>query len=48
MFNPLTDKLYKRNFTHLKSTSSEWKLLGFDKMEVNDFENLLIDVTFYL
>ena len=25
---------------------SEWKLLRFDKMEVNDIEILMIDVTF--
>ena len=30
------------------TTSSEWKLFRFDKMEVNGFQILLIDVTFYL
>ena len=30
------------------TTSSEWKLFRFDKMEVNCFQILLIDVTFYL
>ena len=42
-------------FTHLKlwsltrsTTSSEWKLFRFDKIEVNCFRILLIDVTFYL
>ena len=30
------------------TTSSEWKLCRFDKMEVNCFQILLIDVTFYL
>ena len=29
------------------TTSSEWKLFRFDKMEVNCFQILLIDVTFY-
>ena len=29
-------------------TSSEWKLFRFDKMEVNSFQILLVDVTFYL
>ena len=35
--------------THLKLclASSEWKLFRFDKMEVNDFKILLINVTFY-
>ena len=27
---------------------SEWKLFRFDKIEVNDFQILWIDVTFYL
>ena len=43
-------------FTHLKLcladaihyTSSEWKLFRFDEMEVNSFQILLGDVTFYL
>ena len=30
------------------TASSEWKLFRFDKMEVNCFQILLIDVTFYL
>ena len=30
------------------TTSSEWKLFRFDKMEVNCFQILPIDVTFYL
>ena len=30
------------------TTSSEWKLFKFDKMEVNSFQILLVDVTFYL
>ena len=30
------------------TTSSEWKLFRFDKMEVNCFKILLIAVTFYL
>ena len=30
------------------TTSSEWKLFRFDKMEVNSFQILLIDVTLYL
>ena len=30
------------------TTSSEWKLFKFDKMEVNCFQILLIDVTCYL
>ena len=30
------------------TTSSEWKLFRFDKMEVNSSQILLIDVTFYL
>ena len=30
------------------TTSSEWKLFRFDRMEVNCFQILLIDVTFYL
>ena len=30
------------------TTSSEWKLFRFDKMEVNSFQILLVDVTFYL
>ena len=28
------------------TTSSEWKLFRFDKIEVNDLEILLIDVKF--
>ena len=47
--NPLTAKPYNQNFHPLKVvTSSEWKLFGFGKMEVNAFEILLPDVTFYL
>ena len=30
------------------TTSSEWKLFRFDKMEVNSFQILPVDVTFYL
>ena len=30
------------------TTSSEWKLFRFDNMDVNCFQILLIDVTFYL
>ena len=30
------------------TTSSEWKLFRFDKMEVNFFQILLVDVTFYI
>ena len=30
------------------TTSSEWKLFGFDKMAVNFFHIMLFDVTFYL
>ena len=52
-FNPLTATLFNRNFHSLEvvsltrsATSSEWKLLRFDKMEVDDFDILLIDVTF--
>ena len=30
------------------ATSSEWKLFRFDKIEVNSFQILLIDVTFYV
>ena len=30
------------------TTSSEWKLFRFDKMEVISFQILLVDVTFYL
>ena len=30
------------------TTSSEWKLFRFDKMEVNSFQILLVDVKFYL
>ena len=30
------------------TTSSEWKLFIFDKIEVNSFKIMLIDVTFYL
>ena len=55
--NPLTAKLFNLNFHPLtwscvsltkSTTSSEWKLFRFDKMEVNCFQILLIDVTFYL
>ena len=38
-------------FTHSltrPTTSSEWKLFRFDKMKVNSFQILLVDVTFYL
>ena len=30
------------------TTSSGWKLFRFDKIEVNDFEILLINVMFYV
>ena len=30
------------------TTSSEWKLFKLDKMEVNSFQILLVDVTFYI
>ena len=30
------------------TTSSEWKLFKFDKIEVNKFQILLINVIFYL
>ena len=56
--NPLTAKFFNLNFHPLEvvprwrcrwsTTSSEWKLFRFDKMEVNCFQILLIDVTFYL
>ena len=46
--NPLTGKLFNLNFHPLEVVSSEWKLFGFDKIEVNSFQILLIDVTFYL
>ena len=42
--NPLTAKLFNLNFHPLEVV----KLLRFDKMEVNCFQLLLIDVTFYL
>ena len=36
-------------FTHLRSTTSrKWKLYRFDKMAVNFFQIMLVDVTFYL
>ena len=42
-------------FTHLKwcladaiyNFATEWKMLGFDKVEVNEFDILLINITFY-
>ena len=55
-FNPLTDKLFNWNFYPLQVVS-RWRdpqlqvsenYSRFDKMEVNDFEILLVDVTFYL
>ena len=53
--NPLTAKLFILNFHPLEvdadaihNWSSEWKLFRFDKMEVNSFQILLVDVTFYL
>ena len=30
------------------TTLSEWKIFRFDQMEVNSFQILLVDVTFYL
>ena len=53
--NPLTAKLFNLNFHSLEVsvsltrsiTSSDWKLFRFDKMEVNYFQILLIDVTFH-
>ena len=30
------------------TASSEWKLFRYEKMEVNEFEILLFDVTFYM
>ena len=49
-FNPLTAKLFNLNFHPLEVVDrvSEWKLFRFDKMEVNYFQILLVDVTFYL
>ena len=53
---PFNDQIIKLEFSPTWScvsltrstTSSEWKLLRLDKMEVNDFEILVIYVTFYL
>ena len=47
----LTAKLAHLNFHALKvvsCASSDWKLFRFDKIEVKDFEILLISDTFYL
>ena len=40
-FNPLTAKLFNWSCVSLtrSTTSSEWKLSRFDKMEVNCFQN---------
>ena len=55
-FNPLTAKLFNLNF-HPLEVVSRWRdpqlqmsenLFRFDKMEVNCFQILLIDVTFYI
>ena len=55
-FNPLAAKLLNLNF-HALEVVSRWrdpqlqvsvKLFRFAKMEVNCFQILLIDVTFYL
>ena len=54
--NPLTAKSFNLNF-HSHEVVSRWrdpqlqvseKSFRFDKMEVNCFQILLIDVTFYL
>ena len=53
-YNPSTAKLFYWNFRPREVVSrwrdpklpSEYKLFRFDKMEVNDFEIWLIDVTF--
>ena len=55
-FNPLTAELFNFNSPPptwscvsltQSTTSSEWKLFRFDKMEVNSFQILLVDVTLY-
>ena len=55
-FNPLTAKLFNLNF-HPLEVVSRWRdpqlqvsknYVRFDKMEVNKFQILLIDVTFIL
>ena len=56
LVKPITAKLFILTFHPLEvvsrwrdpQLSSEWKLIKFDKMDVNDFEMVLIDVTFYL
>ena len=56
LVKPITAKLFILNFHPLEvvsrwrdpQLSSEWKLIKFDKMDVSDFEIVLIDVTFYL
>ena len=46
---PLYRQIIQSEFSLTRSTtSSKWKLFRFDKMEVNCFQILLIDVTFYL
>ena len=56
-FNPFTAKLFNLNFHPCtwscvsltrSTTSSEWKLFRFDILEVNSFQILLVDVTFYI
>ena len=54
--NPITAKLFNLNFSPTWScvsltrspTPSEWKLFRFDKIEINTFQILLVDFTFYL
>ena len=43
--NPLTAKLFNLNFHPLEVVSEQ---VRFGKMEVNSFQILLVDVTFYL
>ena len=55
-FNPFNRQIIQLEFSPTWScvsltrstTSSDWKLLRFDKMEVNKFQILLNNVTFYL
>ena len=55
-FNPLTAKLFNLDF-HPLAVVSRWRdpqlqvsenIFRFDKVEVNSFQILLVDVTFYL
>ena len=49
-FNPSTAKLFKLTWSCVSLTrfTTDWKLFRAHKIEVNDFEILLIDVKFYL